>query len=1005
MYIGGFDRRGCAASLNNATQTSCKVSGISSDIADFVTFYIFNSDDNYGHLYTSKYLPKFDLTGVVLDFDLAIVNCYYPGSTKFPSVPWGSLQWVKADGTSGSTALVLSSPLGGVAASIVLTVGGTPGAFDRVQVIFLGNTVFDYILDGSDTISSVINSTTANTNGYVGLVKQINNANAGDPIANPFTATGTATQITITSTSATIDGNSIQFFTQYKLAGTTTISPANAKMIGGVDPTSVHVTVDFTFLGIDQLRQAWLTIAPVQPYDSSGAAQTGKAFSQLNFSYSLSNMAITDPGSLTDLQVAGSGSVVVDSRDIWSSFVGSWAAEEGFYHYGFSKASSVVGDKITVSYSNQFTHDLYLGTALYVDRGILGIKVDGIVQTDLDCYLNVASQLVTRRKISAAVAAGDHIVEFTIKTKSGSSSGNTCYFDYLQAAVESDPESPGTTYASISAALDFDTDQTYKISPARNLFNLTQTGLLGDIDLYAGVFFALIRRRRGGSFHNAVLTISGTLNSGTGFGDGDTFFITIGSTSFGVAVYPADTLNSVAQRFVNAINALFVGVRASRTGTGELTIVVQTPINGFFLDITSTTFSGATFIKTGDIGVFDNESVYAGGNEGIWEVDDTQTSPLNQGFIDYLSDFDSVFTGAGFTITLAFSQELLAPPDVDTIAGAWIQRFLDDSTVLTSTDFGSWGQGLVESVAGSGTVTVKVTGHGLISGYTISKNGNGAFTITVIDVDHFSFVGSATVGDVVRAQLQTSQVNFNPSTVTPYLGNCYYQVASILSSPYLQFGEVGWWFFPGLIPTDTRGMAFYDAYTSDAANTSLGRPLYHFTDPDNDPAVNAHADANFLQSQIEDHIHTICLQVLGGFPGAKFSMLFPSDVNWPTSFQDMVAVPLGGQLNYYINIPGDYKNPGSDIDRIDGEALAWGTTYRTVDNAIVSMSLAASAGWTWDLANCKYFVPWQNGGCPWEAEFLQTARTALGALVFWAFDHLILFSWKLPFPNQLTGNE
>lgn len=1025
IYLGGFDRRGCSASIHNATATGFIVSGIFSDLADFVTIYLFDTDDFFGHLYSSKYLPIQDLTGVILEFDVSSTNCYYPKSYKNPSVPWNALSWVKADGTkenpSSPTLLPLTAITGGVAASVTLTIGGTPVAFNRLQIIFIGNIVFEYILDATDTISDVINSITQNTNLYYGLVKQINDLNALDPIAYPFTATGTSTDVIITSTSESIDGNSIQFFTQYKQNGgapaDTTISPANAKMTGGIDPTSYHVTIDFATIdpltSIELLKQCWLTIAPNQQYDSSGSAQTGQTFSKVNFSYEISNISITDPGTLTGLKMADpSKSVVVDSRDVWAIFSGSWNQEAGFYHYGFSKASSAIDDTVVITYSCQYTHDLYLGTALYSDRGKFGVELDGSPLSDLDCYFPVASQIVTRRQITTGVTAGKHKLVLTVKAKNGASSGNVVYFDYLQACVEGDPQDPTTTYPNISAAFDYDTDQTYKISPARSLFLLSQTGFQGGLDVYAGVFFALIRRRRGGNFHSAVLTVSGTLNPGTGFGDGDAFFITIGTTTFGVAAYPADSLDSIAQRFVNAINSLFVGVWASKTGTGELTITVLSPINGFFLSITSTTLSGATFTKTGDIGILNNESVYIGGTEGIWEVDPTQTSPLNKAFTDFISDFDSVMTGAGLTLTIAFSQELLAPPDDNTSAGAWIQRFADSSTVLTSTGFGFWGFCYVEAVSGSGTITIKATGHGFISGYVISINNSGAYTITVIDVDHFSLVGAANVDDVIRVQLQTSQVNFNPATVTTYIGNCYLQLAGLLSAPYLQFGEVGWWFFPGLSPTDTRGMAFYDAYTADAANTALGRALASFVSPNDDPSINSHADANFLQSQIETHIHTIAQLVLGSFAGAKFSMLWPNDVNWQPYYNTspMSLPPIGGQLNYYINIPGDYKQGAgiSDLNRLDVEALAWGTTYRTLDNAKVSMSLSVeqTPEWGWGFSDIRYFIPWQNGGCPWQAEYLQTTQFVdLVNLIFWAFDHLILFSWKLPLPEQLVGIE
>ena len=90
------------------------------------------------------------------------------------------------------------------------------------------------------------------------------------------------------------------------------------------------------------------------------------------------------------------------------------------------------------------------------------------------------------------------------------------------------------------------------------------------------------------------------------------------------------------------------------------------------------------------------------------------------------------------TVTVAFSQELLAPPDANTAAGAWTQRFADGTQVLTATGFGTWGAGFVEAVNGP---NIQQTGHGYITGNTwhaAGASGSGAWLITVLDADHFS---------------------------------------------------------------------------------------------------------------------------------------------------------------------------------------------------------------------------------------------------------------------------
>jgi len=70
MYLRGFDRRGCAASLNNASASGFTVSGVFNDQADFAVLVLYDADDQFGHLFTTKCLPDFSLANVTLDFSL-----------------------------------------------------------------------------------------------------------------------------------------------------------------------------------------------------------------------------------------------------------------------------------------------------------------------------------------------------------------------------------------------------------------------------------------------------------------------------------------------------------------------------------------------------------------------------------------------------------------------------------------------------------------------------------------------------------------------------------------------------------------------------------------------------------------------------------------------------------------------------------------------------------------------------------------------------------------------
>jgi hypothetical protein len=102
LYLRGFDRRGCAASLNNASASGFTVSGVFSDQADFAVLVLFDADDQFGHLFTTRYLPDFSLSGVTLDFDLAITSAQNPVSRKYQSVPWGAISYITKSESPGT---------------------------------------------------------------------------------------------------------------------------------------------------------------------------------------------------------------------------------------------------------------------------------------------------------------------------------------------------------------------------------------------------------------------------------------------------------------------------------------------------------------------------------------------------------------------------------------------------------------------------------------------------------------------------------------------------------------------------------------------------------------------------------------------------------------------------------------------------------------------------------------------------------------------------------------
>ncbi|MBV9307677.1 MAG: hypothetical protein JOZ45_16140 [Acidobacteriaceae bacterium] len=197
-------------------------------------------------------------------------------------------------------------------------------------------------------------------------------------------------------------------------------------------------------------------------------------------------------------------------------------------------------------------------------------------------------------------------------------------------------------------------------------------------------------------------------------------------------------------------------------------------------------------------------------------------------------------------------------------------------------------------------------------------------------------------------------------------------------------------------------MAYYDPVTTAAAQAALGRPLFKFTCQDDDPTVNGGADANFLVAQLKAHVDAIRAAVLAQYPNAKFEILYPNDVNNPVCYLgETVPYPQGGRLNAVVNLPAEWKTKtGSGLDRFKVEALSWGAQYLNLDLAEQAISFAMTPQLSWDASDVAYLVPWFNGTCPWPYEFQTACARGLALINFWAYDHLALMSWPLPFPTS-----
>ena len=351
----------------------------------------------------------------------------------------------------------------------------------------------------------------------------------------------------------------------------------------------------------------------------------------------------------------------------------------GFWSQGRAIRAAASSAGVTIETHCQSTHNIYVGTRLDTNCGIVSATLDGGAPVTLDCYYPTSTTSQTRRLLFDGVAAGQHQVVITLTgNKNASSQGWYFYFDFLECAVLSDVPDPALTTTDVAVATDYDTDNTYKLSPERLIWNIQKLGLLGEIDHYCGVFWWKQSMALNPSYPQCTVTFSGNWN------DQDVVWLHVGGSAIGKTVFGGqDTSGTIAQHFANFINAIFDGVWASAVAN-ILTITSHSFGSVWqyhvYTELPASNTGNGQAAVTGDL---------QGGTYGTeWVIDPTQTPVLNRAFRDWNTDFFALLKANNMSAVCSFSQELVNPPD-NPPSSTWVQRFPDGTAVETATGFGT----------------------------------------------------------------------------------------------------------------------------------------------------------------------------------------------------------------------------------------------------------------------------------------------------------------------------
>jgi hypothetical protein len=233
------------------------------------------------------------------------------------------------------------------------------------------------------------------------------------------------------------------------------------------------------------------------------------------------------------------------------------------------------------------------------------------------------------------------------------------------------------------------------------------------------------------------------------------------------------------------------------------------------------------------------------------------------------------------------------------------------------------------------------------------------------------------------------QTNFSPTSAA-FWQQVYLDMAAVLAAagltPYLQFGEVQWWYFPNvsLVPGGVSGMPFYDAYTTSTFQTQFGRPMAVITSNTVDPTTIPQ-EAAFLPGLIGSFTAQIRGFVHATYPNCRFEVLYPPDVN---------AFPLTSVINY----PTSDWTP-ANLNCLKTENFTYTTVDHNLDMALASMNSVNIYGFT--PSERSHLVGVSDPSTAWLKEVRLAEANGFESVVLFALDQMCLVGYSLPLSRGL----
>jgi hypothetical protein len=330
---------------------------------------------------------------------------------------------------------------------------------------------------------------------------------------------------------------------------------------------------------------------------------------------------------------------------------------------------------------------------------------------------------------------------------------------------------------------------------------------------------------------------------------------------------------------------------------------------------------------------------------------------------------------AGDNITISVSTTssgFTATPSGTSLSGGADPTWLTDLTVIPRINRAArdW----------SASYFAALKGYGIDAAASFSMElGNG---------DPSAAAGIAQVGpagDPILLPTPSLQTNFSPTSLA-FWQQVYAEMAGIQAAagltPFLQFGEVQWWYFPNNgAGTNFSGMPFYDAWNTAQFLTEYGHAMGVITTNTVNPASYPDEVA-YLPVVIGNFTAAIMSFVRESYATCRFEVLYPTDVN-DTAF------------NQAINYPATWTPAALTV--LKTESIGF-TLARNLNESLQTIEFGIALGFP--ASQRSQLVSISDATTPWMKEVRIAAGMGFESVVLFALDQFCLIGYADPLPNS-----